>query len=83
MSDTFGTRPPSPPTVGRVVHYRSYGTPGGEYTPECRAAVVTEVPDRTGYADQDDQVAGLAVLQPDRAVLQPVPPRRADDRKRR
>ena len=30
------------PSVGRVVHYVSYGTPGGEYKSECRAAVVTE-----------------------------------------
>ena len=44
------------PSVGRIVHYVSYGTPGGEYTSECRAAVVTEVLD-------DDEV-GLAVLNP-------------------
>jgi hypothetical protein len=31
------------PTVGRVVHYQSYGTPGGEFTPEPRAAIITEV----------------------------------------
>jgi hypothetical protein len=31
------------PSVGRVVHYRSFGTPGGEYTAQCRAAMVTEV----------------------------------------
>lgn len=31
------------PTVGRIVHYVSHGTPGGEYTSECRAAIVTEV----------------------------------------
>lgn len=30
-------------TICRMVHYRSYGTPGGEYAPRCRAAVVTEV----------------------------------------
>ncbi|MFJ8508627.1 hypothetical protein [Streptomyces avermitilis] len=29
------------PTVGRIVHYVSYGTPGGEYSSECRAAIVT------------------------------------------
>jgi hypothetical protein len=29
--------------VGDVVHYVSYGTPGGEYLRTCRAAVVTEV----------------------------------------
>lgn len=37
-------------TVGRVVHYVSYGTPGGEYLSVCRAAVVAEatsLPDGT------------------------------------
>lgn len=29
--------------VGDRVHYVSYGTPGGEYTSKCRAAVVAEV----------------------------------------
>jgi len=32
------------PTVGRIVHYVSYGTPGGEYESVCRAAVVAGVP---------------------------------------
>jgi len=31
------------PTVGRIVYYKSYGTPGGEYLPEDRAAIVTFV----------------------------------------
>lgn len=31
------------PIVGSAVHYVSFGTPGGEYPPMCRAAVVTEV----------------------------------------
>lgn len=31
------------PSVGRIVHYHSYGTPGGEYLPEARAAIITEV----------------------------------------
>lgn len=31
------------PSVGRMVHYVSYGTPGGEFLPQCRAAVVSEV----------------------------------------
>ena len=31
------------PTVGRMVYYKSYGTPKGEYKPEDRAAVVTAV----------------------------------------
>ncbi|MFG3710867.1 hypothetical protein [Micromonospora sp. NPDC047730] len=44
------------PTVGRIVHYVSYGTPGGEYTSQCRAAMITEV--------GDDDRLGLAVLNP-------------------
>ena len=30
------------PSVGRIVHYQSYGTPGGEYKPKARAAIITE-----------------------------------------
>ena len=55
------------PSVGRVVHYVSYGTPGGEYTSQCRAAIVAGVPDvglpvvtPEGEATQLD----LAVLNP-------------------
>ena len=33
------------PSIGRIVHYTSYGTPGGEYTKQCRAAMITEVHD--------------------------------------
>jgi hypothetical protein len=31
------------PSVGRIVHYVSYGTPGGEYTSQCRAAIIAGV----------------------------------------
>lgn len=31
------------PAVGNTVHYHSYGTPGGEYLPEPRAAIITAV----------------------------------------
>lgn len=48
------------PTVGRIVHYVSYGTPGGEYKSECRAAVVTETPEGV----EDPQTIGLCVLNP-------------------
>ena len=44
------------PSIGRVVHYTSFGTPGGEYSSECRAAIVTEV--------GEDEVVGLCVLNP-------------------
>lgn len=33
------------PSVGRIVHYQTYGTPGGEHLPEPVAAIVTEVPE--------------------------------------
>ena len=44
------------PSVGRIVHYVSYGTPGGEFTSECRAAVITEV--------QNSETVTLCVLNP-------------------
>lgn len=31
------------PSVGRIVHYQTYGTPGGEYDSEPIAAIVTAV----------------------------------------
>jgi hypothetical protein len=33
------------PSIGRIVHYVSYGTPGGEYPSACRAAIVTALDD--------------------------------------
>jgi hypothetical protein len=48
------------PSIGRIVHYVSYGTPGGEYTSQCRAAIITEV---TEHPDADG-TAGLCVLNP-------------------
>lgn len=47
------------PSVGRIVHYQSYGTPGGEYLPEARAAVVT-----TTHPEMPGMDVGLAVLNP-------------------
>jgi hypothetical protein len=35
------------PTVGRVVYYKSYGTPGGEYPSVDRAAIITAVHNAT------------------------------------
>jgi hypothetical protein len=49
------------PSVGRVVHYVSYGTPGGEYTSQCRAAIVTGSPD----CDAHTECVSLAVLGPE------------------
>lgn len=44
------------PSVGRMVHYQSYGTPGGEYTPQPRAAVITFL--------NDDDTVNLCVFNP-------------------
>lgn len=53
------------PSVGRVVHYRSYGTPGGEYSSECRAAIVTAVPETVGsFANEGTNCVSLCVLNP-------------------
>ena len=44
------------PTVGRIVRYISYGTPGGEYESVERAAIITEV--------KSEEVVSLAVINP-------------------
>lgn len=44
------------PSVGRIVHYQSYGTPGGEHKSEPRAAIITGV--------VDDETVHLCVLNP-------------------
>lgn len=58
-----------PPTVGRIVHYQSYGTPGGEYKPSARAAVVTQV-----SPAQDDLTVGLCILNPTGQFFNPTVP---------
>jgi hypothetical protein len=53
------------PQVGDRVHYRSFGTPQGEYKPACRAAIVTEVTGK--FASVDGHLGpevGLCVLNP-------------------
>ncbi|KAF2774619.1 hypothetical protein [Streptomyces sp. OM5714] len=50
------------PSVGRIVHYLSHGTPIREdgtqaYSPQCRAATITET-------IEDSDLVGLAVLNP-------------------
>ncbi|MEU3730019.1 hypothetical protein AB0E81_11500 [Streptomyces sp. NPDC033538] len=52
------------PSVGRVVRYVSYGTPGGEFASEERAAIITEVPYRGDGTDRHGNMVGLAVLNP-------------------
>lgn len=46
------------PSVGRIVHYSAYGTPGGEFPAGvCRAAIVTQ-------AFAVDDIVTLCVLNP-------------------
>lgn len=52
------------PSVGRIVHYVSYGTPNGEYKSECRAAVITEV-------QGPITAVGLCVLNPTGVFFNP------------
>ncbi|MEH0542993.1 hypothetical protein QA802_07890 [Streptomyces sp. B21-105] len=60
------------PSVGRIVHYVSYGTPGGEYTSKCRAAIVADVysldnphPDPEVHAEAEGaEWVALVVLNP-------------------
>lgn len=51
------------PSVGRIVHYQAYGTPGGEFKPLPRAAVVTLTQaEDPGIADP--MTVGLCILNP-------------------
>lgn len=58
------------PRIAEMVHYTSYGTPGGEYAQACRAAVVTGLGDPLPYpADaelgpDDAELVDLCVLNP-------------------
>jgi hypothetical protein len=61
------------PSVGRVVHYVAYGTPGGEFPAGiCRAAVITETDVLNPVGSGTNQITtdgkmlsvGLCVLNP-------------------
>ncbi len=46
------------PSIGRIVHYVAFGTPGGEYQAgACRAAIITAVPD-------ESHLVSLCILNP-------------------
>lgn len=48
------------PTIGRIVHYVSYGSAGGRFKSTCRAAIVTEVSETRA----DSEEIGLAAINP-------------------
>lgn len=52
------------PSVGRIVHYQSYGTPGGEFLPEPRAAIITEVKNFDPVPEHGVPYVSLCVLNP-------------------
>jgi hypothetical protein len=61
------------PTVGRIVHYQSYGTPG-VYLPEPRAAIITQV-HSSDDGEHDGVVSvGLCVLNPTGQFFNPLVP---------
>lgn len=49
------------PTVGRIVHYQSYGTPKGEYQSKPVAAVITSV-EETFTTERE--FVGLCIFNP-------------------
>jgi len=56
---------PQQPSIGRIVHYVSHGTPQQSdgtqaYTSQCRAAIITEL----AQPEEDSDVIGVAVLNP-------------------
>ena len=56
------------PSVGRIVHYVSYGTPGGEFLPEHRAAIIAGVP-----ATESEGTVDLVVFNPQGLFFNRVP----------
>jgi hypothetical protein len=56
MEQKLSEVPVQKPSVGRVVHYQAFGTPGGEYKSEPKAAIITAV--------HSDSLVGLCVLNP-------------------
>jgi hypothetical protein len=50
------------PSVGRIVHYVSYGTPGGEFKSECRAAIIAGAP--TAGRGRPTKKVDLVVVNP-------------------
>lgn len=46
------------PSIGRVVHYQRYGSPGGEHKPEPSPAIIVQV------LNEESQQCQLAVFNP-------------------
>lgn len=61
------------PSVGRIVHYVSYGTSGGEFTSECRAAIVAAVTPENPEDDGPGERCDLVVFNPQGLFFNRVP----------
>lgn len=59
------------PSVGRIVHYVSYGTPGGEYAKACRAAIVAGTGEPLHYPSHPDDLGEDGALLADLCVFNP------------
>lgn len=57
--------PKQTPSIGRVVHYQAYGTPGGEFQSKPRAAIIADV--------HPDDVCDVVVLNPTGLFFNRVP----------
>lgn len=59
------------PSIGHIVHYQAYGTPGGEYPSVPRAAIITQV-------GNDGLNVGLCILNSTGMFFNPVVPHSAE-----
>lgn len=63
--------------VGRQVIYQSFGTPNGEYNPENRAAIVTQIcePEASDNDEKDGHpYVGLVIFNPSGLYFNPKVP---------
>lgn len=54
------------PTIGRIVHYQKFGTPGGEHKAEPSPAMITKV-------DDDGTTCHLFVMNPNGCYFNKTP----------
>ncbi|AXK88837.1 hypothetical protein SAMN05421776_108232 [Nocardia farcinica] len=54
----------STPSIGRIVHFQTYGTPGGEHASEPTAAIITGVHDHDGTSQHPETRVDLFVIYP-------------------
>ncbi len=55
------------PSIGRIVHYQKYGTPGGELKAEPNPAIITKI------LNEETQECQLFVIYPNGLYFNPTP----------